>query len=53
MRIWNISLYNAYNSMNPAWVFRSHNDDGKSVIKNIPCSPAFHLLLTLTNSKLT
>ena len=44
MRIWNISLYNAYNSMNPAWVFRSHNDDGKSVIKKytlLPCIPSF------------
>ena len=44
MRIWNISIYNAYNSMNPAWVFRSHNDDGKSVIKKytlLPCIPSF------------
>ena len=33
-----------YNSMNPAWVFRSHNDDGKSVIKKytlLPCIPSF------------
>ena len=44
MRIWNISLYNAYNSMNPAWVYRAYNYDGKAVIKKytlLPCIPSF------------
>lgn len=44
MRIWNISLHNAYNSMNPAWVYRSHNKEGRSVIKKftiLPLIPSF------------
>lgn len=44
MRTWNISLYNVYNSMNPAWVFRTHNNDGKSIIKKytiLPLIPSF------------
>lgn len=44
LRTWNISLYNAYNAMNPAWVYRSHNKEGKSVIKKytiLPLIPSF------------
>lgn len=44
MRTWNISLYNAYNAMNPAWVYRSRNDQGKSVITKytlLPLIPSF------------
>lgn len=44
MRTWNISLYNAYNAMNPAWVYRGHNKQGLSVIKKytlLPLIPSF------------
>ena len=44
IRTWNISLYNTYNAMNPAWVYRSHNDAGKSIIKKytiLPLIPSF------------
>ncbi len=39
IRTWNISLYNAYNAMNPAWVYRSENKDGKAVIKKFTLLP--------------
>lgn len=47
MRIWNISLYNAYNSMNPAWVYRAYNYDGKpsSKIHPIALYSVFYLHL--------
>lgn len=44
MRTWNISLHNVYNAMNPAWVYRSHNYEGKSIIKKytlLPLIPSF------------
>ena len=44
IRTWNISLYNVYNAMNPAWVYRAHNQEGKSVIKKytlLPIIPSF------------
>lgn len=44
MRTWNVSLYNVYNAMNPAWVYRGRNDNGKSVIKKytlLPLIPSF------------
>lgn len=44
MRTWNISLYNVYNAMNPAWVYRTHNYEGRSVIKKytlLPFIPSF------------
>lgn len=44
IRTWNISLYNVYNAMNPAWVYRSHNYEGKSIIKKftlLPLIPSF------------
>lgn len=44
MRTWNISLYNVYNAMNPAWVYRSHNYEGESIIKKytiLPLIPSF------------
>ena len=46
IRTWNISLYNAYNSMNPTFVYRStgKNDPNKAVIKKytiLPLIPSF------------
>lgn len=44
MRTWNISLYNVYNAMNPAWVYRSYNREGKSIINKytlLPIIPSF------------
>ncbi|HJD77014.1 MAG TPA: TonB-dependent receptor [Bacteroides reticulotermitis] len=46
MRIWNISLYNAYNAMNPTFVYRStsKNNSDKVVIKKytiLPLIPSF------------
>ena len=44
MRTWNISLYNVYNAMNPAWVYRSTNKEGQSVIRKftlLPLIPSF------------
>lgn len=44
VRTWNISLYNVYNAMNPAWVYRSHNEEGKGVITKytiLPLIPSF------------
>ncbi len=39
IRTWNISLYNAYNSMNPAWVYRSYNYNEKSIITKYTLLP--------------
>lgn len=46
MRTWNISLYNAYNAMNPTFVYRStsKNDPYKPIIKKytiLPLIPSF------------
>ena len=46
MRTWNISLYNAYNAMNPTFVYRStsKNDPNKPIIKKytiLPLIPSF------------
>lgn len=44
LRTWNISLYNVYNAMNPAWVYRNYNYEGKSIIKKytiLPLIPSF------------
>ncbi|WP_373252422.1 TonB-dependent receptor domain-containing protein [Bacteroides thetaiotaomicron] len=44
MRTWNISLYNVYNAMNPAWVYRRTNKEGQSVIRKftlLPLIPSF------------
>lgn len=44
IRTWNISLYNAYNTMNPTFVFRTKNNQGKPVIKKytlLPLIPSF------------
>lgn len=46
MRTWNISLYNAYNAMNPTFVYRSTSkkDQNKLVIKKytiLPLIPSF------------
>lgn len=44
IRTWNISLYNVYNAMNPAWIYRAHNEQGKGVIKKytlLPIIPSF------------
>lgn len=45
VRTWNISLFNVYNAMNPAWIYRSYNSStGKSVIKKytlLPLIPSF------------
>lgn len=44
MRTWNISLYNVYNAMNPAWVYRSTNKEDQSVIRKftlLPLIPSF------------
>lgn len=46
MRTWNISLYNAYNAMNPTFVYRgtSKKDYNKLVIKKytiLPLIPSF------------
>lgn len=44
MRTWNISVYNVYNAMNPAWVYRSYNYEGKSHITKytlLPLIPSF------------
>lgn len=42
-RIWNISLYNAYNAMNPNMVYWDLNDKDEEVLKKItilPCIPS-------------
>lgn len=39
IRTWNISLYNVYNAMNPAWVYRGHNKEGKNVVKKYTLLP--------------
>lgn len=44
IRTWNVSLYNAYNAMNPAWVYPGQDDTGKNVIKKytlLPLIPSF------------
>lgn len=39
IRTWNISLYNVYNAMNPAWVYQGQNKAGKNVIKKYTLLP--------------
>lgn len=43
-RIWNVSLYNAYNAMNPSFVYKKKSDGEYPVFKKItilPCIPSF------------
>lgn len=43
-RIWNVSLYNAYNAMNPSFVYKKTSDGKSPVFKKItilPCIPSF------------
>lgn len=48
-RIWNFSVYNAYNSMNPAFVYKKEDDYGNIVegkltkITILPIIPSFTL----------
>lgn len=49
-RIWSFSLYNAYNQMNPFYLFYEQNQSGQTALKQLtlfPLIPAFHYQLKM------
>jgi hypothetical protein len=49
-RTWSFSIYNAYNQMNPFFLFYDENDQGQTTLKQLtifPLIPAFHYQLRL------
>ena len=49
-RTWSFSIYNAYNQMNPFFLFYDQNDKGQTTLKQLtifPLIPAFHYQLRL------